>query len=192
MFGLFKITPTPNYIVYLTEIDKYRYLINWVNISLDRHILVYHFDNTCNEVEQLLSVAKVDFSKDLDSESKVLLTDSETLLKGNWPMDYWVIVLEIYPLSARAQGLMKRAKENSHSLEFYTAIDSPFFKLFGGERITAVMQNLNIDSEESLSHPMINKSIQKTQKMVEKKLQLEVREQESIERWIEVNKIDRL
>ncbi|MEQ8242346.1 hypothetical protein [Fulvivirga sp.] len=154
MFGFFKLTPRPNYNIYVSEIDKYRQVINWIKTASHNHLLVYHFDNTCKEAEQLLKAAQIAYSKDLTSGSRVLLIDSETLVKkANWPMDYWVIVLEIYPVSARDQALMKRAAEQSHSLEFYAAIDSPFFRLFGGERHVAFMQNLNTDRTEAMSHP---------------------------------------
>ncbi|MTI41652.1 hypothetical protein [Fulvivirga lutimaris] len=191
MFGFFKITPRPNYNLFNTEIDKYRHLINWIKISLDKHMLVYHFDNTQNEAEQLLKAAQLEYSKDINSGSKVLLIDAESLLKGSWPLDYWVIVLEIYPVTNREQTLMQRAKEHSHSLEFYAAIDSPFFKLFGGEQHAAFIQKNNADKDEAMSHPLINRAIVKSQKKVEDKLQLEVTERESIEQWIQVNGIDR-
>ncbi|MEQ8242348.1 hypothetical protein [Fulvivirga sp.] len=53
------------------------------------------------------------------------------------------------------------------------------------------MQNLNTDRTEAMSHPMINKAINKAQQKVKDKLQLEVTEQESIEQWIQVNNIAR-
>ncbi|WP_281350438.1 hypothetical protein [Fulvivirga lutimaris] len=42
-----------------------------------------------------------------------------------------------------------------------------------------------------MRHPLNNRAIVKSQKKVEDKLQLEVTERESIEQWIQVNKIDR-
>ncbi len=189
MFGLFKTTPVPNYHVYATEIDKYRAIINRIESSSERCMLVYHFSNTRTEAEQLLTAAQLAYSHDLASKSQVLLVDSEALLKAAWPVDYSVVVLEIYPLTARGQGLMKRAAELSHSLEFYAAIDSPFFKLFGGERLASLLPKLGMESDEAISHPMVNKSIYKAQQKIDAQLPFEVKEHESIERWIELNKI---
>ncbi|MEQ9375307.1 MAG: hypothetical protein RIG68_09020 [Imperialibacter sp.] len=189
MFGLFKTKPLPNYHVYATEIDKYRHIINVLKNNGGKYLLVYHFNNTRQEAEQLLTAAQLAYSHDLASGSQVLLAESEMLLKTVWPVDYSVIVLEIYPLSNRGLGLMTKAAQLSHSLEFYAALDSPFFKLFGGERLASLLPKLGMESDEAISHPMVNKSIQRAQQKIEDKLPFEVTERESIERWMEVNKI---
>ena len=192
MFGLFKKSaPSPHYKVYATEVDKYRQLIKEIEISLDQHMLVYHFHNTLDEMERLLAAAGLEYSKDPYSGAKLLLVDAEALLSMRWPVDYWVKVVEIYPLSERAAGLMYKAKEQSHSLEFYTAIDSPFFNLFGGERMQHLMHTLGIKGDEAIEHGMVNKAIRQAQDKIKAKLQLEVNEKESIERWMEVNKVNR-
>ncbi len=53
------------------------------------------------------------------------------------------------------------------SSRFYVALDDDLMRLFGSDRISAIMQRLGMEEGERLEHPLISKSIEMAQKRVE-------------------------
>lgn len=53
------------------------------------------------------------------------------------------------------------------SSRFYVALDDDLMRLFGGETITKIMNNLGWKDDEAIEHPQITKSIESAQKRVE-------------------------
>ena len=53
------------------------------------------------------------------------------------------------------------------SSRFYVALDDDLMRIFGGEMITKIMNNLGWKDDEAIEHPQITKSIESAQKRVE-------------------------
>jgi predicted urease superfamily metal-dependent hydrolase len=68
---------------------------------------------------------------------------------------------EHYPLPAKEDEFLQRVQQKS--IMVYNSITDPLFKIFGGERIEALMKGMGIKDEEVLTHAMISKSIRKAQ-----------------------------
>jgi len=51
--------------------------------------------------------------------------------------------------------------------KFYISLEDELMRLFGGDRVTAIMGRLGLDEGESIQHPMISKSVERAQKKVE-------------------------
>src|SRR5450432_378117 len=53
------------------------------------------------------------------------------------------------------------------SSRFYLALEDPLLRIFGGERLSAIMQRLKMPDGEPIEHPIVNRSIAKAQNRVE-------------------------
>ena len=51
--------------------------------------------------------------------------------------------------------------------KFFISLEDDLMRLFGGDRVTSVMQRIGIEEGEALQHPMITKSVERAQKKVE-------------------------
>jgi hypothetical protein len=78
---------------------------------------------------------------------------------------------EHYPLEITEQALFKRL--NLENVPVYSALNEPFFKVFGADSILRLVQKSGIKENESLEHKMISLSIRKAQQKLEKKLLIE-------------------
>ncbi len=53
------------------------------------------------------------------------------------------------------------------SSRFYVSLEDNLMRLFGSDRVSGIMEKLGVQEGEELSHPWLNKSIQRAQKRVE-------------------------
>jgi preprotein translocase subunit SecA len=53
------------------------------------------------------------------------------------------------------------------SSRFYLSLEDPLLRIFGGERLGAIMQRLKMPEGEPIEHPIVNRSIEKAQHRVE-------------------------
>ena len=53
------------------------------------------------------------------------------------------------------------------SSRFYLALEDPLLRIFGGERLSGIMQRLKMPEGEPIEHPIVNRSIAKAQTRVE-------------------------
>src|SRR6266581_2059319 len=53
------------------------------------------------------------------------------------------------------------------SSRFYMSLEDPLLRIFGGERLSGIMQRLKMPESEPIEHPIVNRSIAKAQNRVE-------------------------
>src|SRR5207244_12137450 len=53
------------------------------------------------------------------------------------------------------------------SSRFYLSLEDPLLRIFGGERLSGIMQRLKMPEGEPIEHPLVNRSIAKAQNRVE-------------------------
>jgi preprotein translocase subunit SecA len=53
------------------------------------------------------------------------------------------------------------------SSRFFLSLEDPLLRIFGGERLSAIMQRLKMPEGEPIEHPIVNRSIAKAQNRVE-------------------------
>ena len=169
MFGLFKKknkAARPNYQVFSSEVNKYRHIIKLIKSASGPITVLYHFNNTRTEAEQLLKAAGIDFSDNNSGNIQLMFAQDyiDSLSVNSNP----VIVTEIYPLPDRDIELMQ--KSNGLDRQFFSAMDSPFFNKLGSYRLPTLMQNLGMQDDEAISHPMVSKSIAKVQDKLQKEV----------------------
>ncbi len=112
---------------------------------------------------------------------RVLLTDTLTAeaLKGKQ-----LLVAGHYPLQsaeaafAEGVGLKK--------MLVFSALDSPLFKRFGGDKIIEVAQGMGMKEDEGIEHFLVSSAIKKTQGKIADKVSSEMLAQ-SEEEWMRLN-----
>ena len=75
------------------------------------------------------------------------------------------------------------------TIRFHSALDEPFFKMFGGDRISNVMkmlETLGQGEKEYISHRFVTSAIQKAQKDIKKKATGD-NKVDSMEEWFQYN-----
>lgn len=194
MFGLFKKSPTApeaHYKFFISEIEKYRFLTTkMLEASGDKFVLLYHFENTRSEMEQLLKAAKVSFDTDRNSGARILVLDAAEFLESEIYGTPEIFVIEIYPLAERDSRMVQKALDKDYQLTFYASVDSAFFQMFGGERVTNLMRQMGMEPGEVIEHKFINSAIVKAQNKIAKGLSVEQPIRESLEEWMKVNQVE--
>ncbi len=55
------------------------------------------------------------------------------------------------------------------SSRFYLSLEYPLLRIFGGERLMAIMERLKMPEGEAIEHPMVNRSLESAQRKVEQR-----------------------
>jgi hypothetical protein len=94
-----------------------------------------------------------------------------------------LIFIEHYPLAEKEQQVFAALGADVH---IFSSLDEGFFKLFGGERISVLLDKIGMEENEGLSHSMITKAIRNAQDKIASKLTLE-QSAGSMEEWMHKN-----
>lgn len=187
MFGLFKKEkgPKERFLVYKTQVAKYRQLVNRLNDFSDKKvILAYFFKDTKEELQALLKAANIVYDENSASANTNLLSVEQ--LKSLRPgKETVVIIAEVYPTRNKHVELLN-ALEGLEGLMYFVSLDSAFFSLFGGERIVSLLEKLGVDENECIEHTMVTKSIVNAQEKIGKKVITE-KQVGSLEEWLSKN-----
>jgi len=174
----------------LTKIAKYRQLIDHLSKQMEvgqKVHLVAHFDQTYDELIQLLTKANIEFEAlgDQSSNSPIVLSKSDELKTRSKMLsdDYILVMAEIHPMAIREESLLKL---NKNEMTVMCALDNPFFEILGGERIRRLMDKLGLNENESIEHPMVSKAIINAQRKMDKRAMRE-KPAPSIRDWMSVN-----
>ena len=191
MFNLFGSKPANDvkYKVFLTKIAKYRQLIDFLinEVETGKRIhLTTHFDQTYNELEQLLVKAGIDYEEQVGTKGSHLLLSKSWEIKNKSQLpeeDHLLVAAEVHPMSVREETLKNL---NNGEMIVFCALDNPFFEQLGGERIRSLMGKLGLKENEAVEHPMVSKAIINAQKKMDKRAVNE-KPAYSIREWMELN-----
>lgn len=95
-----------------------------------------------------------------------------------------IIFGEHYPLRTTENAFFE--KLNLQQVEIYSSLHDPLFRLFGGERLTELMQRMGLQPNEPVEHSMISNSIKNAQEKLEKKISFE-KTARTAESWFSMN-----
>ncbi|GCC50055.1 hypothetical protein SanaruYs_02700 [Chryseotalea sanaruensis] len=175
MFGLFKSKEkyiSVNDQVWLTTEAKFRACQKMLKANPDT-IFVVWFEATAQELKKNLS---------LDEESINVLM-AEHLNREKVPGKLLIFV-EHYPLIKKEQNLFVHMGLNN--VPVLSALDEPFFSIFGGDRMRELMYKMGTQEDEVIAHNMISKSIVRAQEQIAKKVTVE-KVSKSAKQWFELN-----
>ncbi len=176
MFGLFSSKPKGvkfDYITYVTKVQKYKnVLTRFAQDADDKHvILIYFFDQTREELLQLGTALNINMSEDvglLSSPGYVLLNGQELGKQGHIKADQ-VIFMEAHPIaSVQREAGNYFLDSDIASITCYVGLDEALFQVFGGSRISNLLERMGVKDDEPIAHTMVSKSIEKAQEKLEK------------------------
>lgn len=175
MFGLFKSKSKYNTVndqVWMTIEAKFRACQKMLLANPDT-IFVAWFEDTAQVLRKSLNV---------DENTNTVLLAERILLENL--RNELVIFVEHYPLIEKEQNLFVSMGLNN--VPVLSALDEPFFNVFGGDRIRELMYKLGTQEDEVIAHAMINKSIMRAQEQIAKKV-LSEKPATSAKQWFVVN-----
>ena len=99
-----------------------------------------------------------------------------------------VHLAELYPLKSRDEPVLHLAEVLPGTLEFtgFVALDEPWLQSFGVDRIKKLLEQMDVDEGEMLSHSMISRSLDNAREKIEAKLQVESKANSCAE-WMRLN-----
>lgn len=81
-----------------------------------------------------------------------------------------------YPLPSKEEALLKKLYANSPAapITFYSSLDEPSLKIFGGDKIGELLDKLGMKEDEAIEHDFIRRSMKRAREKVELKVRSEV------------------
>jgi len=123
-------------------------------------ILITWFEESYNLLEQLIQ------SNNLKTE---IFTASE--IAPHHIQNQTVLFFEHYPLAIKEKELLERLQ--LREAIFYSALDEPLFKHFGGDKIIATMERMGLSENEAIEHTMITNAIKNAQEKISGEISFE-------------------
>lgn len=198
MFGLFSSKPKGvkfDYITYVTKVQKYKnVLTKFAHAADDKHVvLIYFFESSRAELLQLSTALGVRMSEQvalLSSPGYVLLNGQELEKEGHIKADQ-VIFMEAHPIASvqREAGNYFLDSEIA-SIACYVGLDEALFQVFGGSRISGLLEKMGVKDDEPIAHSMVSKSIERAQEKLEKDNPSARDIRSSQEDWLKENGIE--
>lgn len=78
------------------------------------------------------------------------------------------VFFEHHPLANKEYELGNKLRLNE--MVFYTSLDEPFFRHFGGERIISLMEKMGFSENEAVENAMISNAIKNAQEKISKQI----------------------
>jgi hypothetical protein len=82
-----------------------------------------------------------------------------------------VIFIEHHPMKSKEETIFKQLELKE--VIVLTALDEPLLKMFGGERLITIMQDLGMKEDEIIEHKMVSQSIATAQEKIGNKIIVE-------------------
>lgn len=140
--------------VFISSTAKQEAILEQVRTNSETLILTW-FEESHEQVQNLLQ------SNNLQAEINLPREIAAHNLSGKA-----VLFFEHYPLINKEKGLLEKLQLKE--AVFYSALDEPLFKHFGGDRIISMMEKLGLSENEAIEHTMITTSIKNAQEKISK------------------------
>lgn len=79
-----------------------------------------------------------------------------------------VLFSEHYPLVSKEDEVIERLQLKE--VVFYSALDEPLFKHFGGDKIISLMAKMGFSENEAIEHSMVSSAIKNAQEKISKEI----------------------
>jgi hypothetical protein len=86
-------------------------------------------------------------------------------------LDNPVVFVEHHPSGIKEKELLEKLQ--IREAMFYSALDEPLFKHFGGDNIISMMEKMGLSENEAIEHPMISAAIKNAQEKISNGLVIE-------------------
>ena len=137
-------------------------------------IIIAWFDATLRQLETL-------FAKETTSPASLF---SARTVHSSQIAGKKIIFAEHHPMRKKEQDTF--IQWNLNEVIVHSALDEPFFKHFGSDKIVGMMKQLGMNDQSMIEHKMISSAIQNAQEKIEQKVTTE-QSAASQQEWIEKN-----
>ena len=137
-------------------------------------VIIAWFDSTLRQLETL-------FAKEIASPASLF---SARAVHSSQIAGKKIIFAEHHPLRKKEQDTF--LQWNLNEVIVHSALDEPFFKHFGSDKIVGMMKQLGMNDQSMVEHKMISGAIQNAQEKIEQKVTTE-QPAASQQEWIERN-----
>lgn len=120
-------------------------------------VIITWFDESYEQVEVLLQADNLKAEIYLARESSLHNISGKKLL-----------FFGRHPLTNKEKDLFEKLQLKEAI--FYSALDEPLFKYFGGDRIISMMEKLGLSENEAIEHPMITSAIKNAQDKISERV----------------------
>jgi hypothetical protein len=173
-------------IIWRSDLYKYKALISDVQKN-DKSIIVYYFEDTKIELENILKQHQITVSETSAITTKAWLIKASNLLHKNDVDNRKIIFAEHHP------SFITETEITNHLLElgikqvtFFISMEDELMKQFGGDRIIEMMNKLGYKDDEVIEHSMVSSSIQRAQKKIDEQVQFPSNTRNSKD-WFKIN-----
>ena len=164
--------PSKTYIAYKSKLAKYRSVMTVLTEKSGTSLMVYFFEQTAKEVRQLCEVLHLSISEPgISSGGDITLISAYDLSKHPLLDFSEIACIEVHPLSG-VNVLVEEAFQHKTGgqITYYIGMDEPLFEVFGAERILRMMEQMGMEDDEPIAHPMISKSLERGMEKLQKTL----------------------
>ncbi|MDX1902821.1 MAG: hypothetical protein SFU27_01580 [Thermonemataceae bacterium] len=165
--------------------------------------VIYFFERTQHQLKEVFKLAQEPYifveSKEQAQKNKQILVFSadkfqeiyETLKIIFAKEDIFIIFAEHYPLNVVEENIAIKTAEITlkAKISAHTDFESMLLKKFGGARLLELLKKIGIKESESISHPLVSKSIKEAKKKLSEKVKNE-QKGVSEEDWFLKNNIE--
>ncbi len=130
-----------------------------------RVLIIAFFDDTVTRVGDALRAAGCSEGPDLT----LVRVDQ---LEGHLGQGRAIYLAERHPLPAHNRALLERLQREAPGVipVCFSALDEPFMRRFGGERVATLMTQLGMGADEPVEHPMVSRSLASAREKIEKQV----------------------
>jgi hypothetical protein len=174
MFGnLFKSSSKNNYIkniVWKTKLIKNAAILQQI-MTNDKLILFYFSDATKSDLESILLEREIVYSTSMREDISLILLDANLLLSNIYTFSAFSILFiehaNSYQIEQKILSILSEKLYQSE-FQFYISLEDQLFQTIDFSRIISLLDKLQLEDSESISHQLVDSSIERLQQNFDK------------------------
>lgn len=165
--------PAFSYITYISTEAKFNALAEMAKADNNLHFIAW-FPDTVRKLQTLFTRLGLESSR---------IHEARHFHGGMINSDKTVLA-EPHPLIEKEKTLVQHWQQKE--VKVYCALDEPFLKIFGSDKIIGLMEKMGMKADEPLEHKFISQSIMSAQEKIASKVKME-QSASSQSEWMEKN-----
>jgi hypothetical protein len=157
-------------IVWKTKLIKNAAILQQI-MSNDKLILFYFSASTKSDLEIILVEREIVYSTSMREDTSLILLDVNLLLSNIYSFSKFSILFiehaDSYQLEQKILSILSE-KLNQSEFQFYISLEDQLFQTIDFSNIIALLEKLQLDDSESISHQLVDSSIERIQQKFDK------------------------
>lgn len=156
-------------------------------------VVLCYFEHELNQINAFLSEKGVPNNAlaNYNRQEQVVwfsLASTASLLSSLPKESVTILFFGHYPLPTKENELLQTIQQAvpSANIVFYSSLDEQAFKIFGGDRLTSLLDSMGMKEDEVIEHAMVTRSMLRAREKVQSGVRTEIPAQ-SEEEWYAKN-----